>query len=115
MLNALTVDVEDYYQVSGFERHVPHSQWDRYESRVVQNTAAPIATLRRATSSGHLLHSRLGRERFPELVREIHAAGHEIGSHSYWHRLVYELSPEEFREDLLRSRDVLEQVTGERQ
>jgi polysaccharide deacetylase family protein (PEP-CTERM system associated) len=51
-------------------------------------------------------------ERYPELVREIDDAGHEIGSHSYWHRLVYTLSPSAFRDDLCRSRDVLQTVTG---
>jgi polysaccharide deacetylase family protein (PEP-CTERM system associated) len=51
-------------------------------------------------------------DQFPELVREIDAAGHEIGSHSYWHRLVYQQTPEEFREDLRRSIDVLASVTG---
>ena len=48
----------------------------------------------------------------PDLVREIHRRGHEVGSHSYWHRLIYTLSPSEFREDLRRSRDVLEEIVG---
>jgi polysaccharide deacetylase family protein (PEP-CTERM system associated) len=51
-------------------------------------------------------------ERFPQLVREICAAGHEIGSHSHWHRLVYEQTPEEFRADLIYSRRVLEEAAG---
>ena len=51
-------------------------------------------------------------ERHPRLVREIHACGHEVGSHGYWHRLVYELSPAEFREDLRRSRAALENAVG---
>ena len=53
-------------------------------------------------------------DRFPDLVSEIHAGGHEIGAHSYWHRLIYEQTPEEFREDLQRSRDVLEDAIGQR-
>jgi polysaccharide deacetylase family protein (PEP-CTERM system associated) len=52
-------------------------------------------------------------EQFPQLVKQIRAAGHEIGSHSYWHRLVYQLTPEEFREDLCRSRDMLQNILGE--
>ena len=52
-------------------------------------------------------------DKFPQLVQQIHAAGHEIGSHSYWHRLVYQLTPAEFREDLRRSLDALQQITGE--
>ena len=51
-------------------------------------------------------------DRYPQLVHEIHRLGHEIGSHSYWHRLIYDLSPEEFRDDLRRSRDVLENLIG---
>ena len=53
------------------------------------------------------------RERHPELVREIHACGHEIGSHGYWHRLIYRQSPAEFRADLRRSRDVLQDAIGQ--
>ncbi len=53
-------------------------------------------------------------ERHPELIREIQSGGHEIGSHSYWHRFVYSLTPDEFREDLLRSCRTIEEITGER-
>lgn len=53
-------------------------------------------------------------EKFPFLVREIDAAGHEIGSHSYWHRLIYNMSPEEFREDLRRSKQVIENIIGKK-
>ena len=52
-------------------------------------------------------------ERCPEVVREIHAAGHEVGCHGYWHRLIYQQSPEEFRRDLRQARDVLEEAVGE--
>ncbi len=51
-------------------------------------------------------------ERFPQLVRRIAAAGHELASHGYWHRLVYEITPAAFREDLIRSRAAIEQATG---
>ena len=101
------------FRSRGSERHVDRATWDGYESRVAANTRRLLRLL-----DEHEVHATffvLGwvAERFPELVREIHGAGHEIGSHSYWHRLVYELSPDAFREDLVRSRDVLEQITGE--
>jgi polysaccharide deacetylase family protein (PEP-CTERM system associated) len=114
MLNALTIDVEDYYQVSGFERFVERSQWDRYESRVVENTRRVLRLLDEQQVPATFFILGWVAERFPQLVRDIQQAGHEIGSHSYWHRLVYQLTSDEFREDLVRSRDVLEQIIGQR-
>jgi polysaccharide deacetylase family protein (PEP-CTERM system associated) len=110
--NALTVDVEDYFQVSGFERDISREDWDGYPSRVAQNTRRILSLL--AGRSIHATFFVLGwvADRYPELVREIDEAGHEIGSHSYWHRLVYNLSPNEFRDDLCRSRDTLQNITG---
>jgi len=113
ILNALTIDVEDYYHVSAFETHVPRSRWGDYESRVLRNTHRILALLDdrgvRATFFvlGWVAH------RCPGLVQEIHRLGHEIGSHSYWHRLIYQQSPEEFRDDLRQSRDVLEDLIGQ--
>jgi polysaccharide deacetylase family protein (PEP-CTERM system associated) len=113
MLNALTIDVEDYYQVSAFEKDVARTDWDRYESRVVANTQRVLRSLDEAQTKATFFVLGWVADHHPELVREIHRAGHEIGSHSYWHRLVYEQTPDEFRADLVRSRDVLEQIVGE--
>lgn len=110
--NALTIDVEDYFQVSGFERDISRDNWDQYPSRVVQNTRRILSLLERRDIKATFFVLGWVADRFPELIREIDNAGHEIGSHSYWHRLVYDLSPEEFREDLRRSRDVLQAITG---
>jgi polysaccharide deacetylase family protein (PEP-CTERM system associated) len=112
--NGLTVDVEDYYQVSGFERDIRREAWDTYPSRVVQNTRRIISLLDRAQVKATFFVLGWVADRHASLVSEIDAAGHEIGSHSYWHRLVYRLSPHEFRDDLCRSRDVLEDITGKR-
>jgi len=114
VLNAFTVDVEDYYQVSAFEKHVRREQWDQWESRVVANTQRILNLLDRHHVKGTFFVLGWVAERHPQLVREIHAQGHEVGSHGYWHRLIYEHSPDDFREDLRRSRDVLENVTGAR-
>ena len=108
--NALTIDVEDYYQVSGFESDISREDWGNYPSRVVASTRRILAIL-----EGHGIKATffvLGwvADRFPDLVREIDAAGHEVGSHSYWHRLVHELTPGEFRDDLCRSRDLLQEI-----
>jgi len=113
VLNALTIDVEDYYQVSAFEADIPRDHWEHYESRVVANTRRILRLLEARQISATFYILGWVAERFPQLVRDIHEAGHEIGSHSYWHRLIYQLSPKEFRQDLIRSRDVLEQIIGQ--
>jgi polysaccharide deacetylase family protein (PEP-CTERM system associated) len=111
-INAFTVDVEDYFQVSGFERQIRRDEWDRYESRVVANTQRVLRLLERHQVRATFFVLGWVAERYPGLVREIHRHGHEIGSHSYWHRLIYQQTPEEFRADLRRSRDVLEDASG---
>jgi polysaccharide deacetylase family protein (PEP-CTERM system associated) len=111
-LNAFTIDVEDYFQVSAFEKFVPRQQWSEYESRVVQNTHVLLDLLRGKDVLATFFILGWVAERYPQLVREIHEAGHEIGSHGYWHRLIYEQTPDEFREDLVRSRDVLQEIIG---
>ena len=103
MKSALTIDVEDYYQVTAYERLVSRDQWSQQPSRVVDNTRRMLELFARRQVHGTFFVLGWVAERFPELVREIDAAGHEIGSHSYWHRLVYEQTPGEFREDLRRS------------
>lgn len=113
MLNAFTVDVEDYYQVSAFERHIPRHRWNHYESRVVANTRRVLRVLERHQVRATFFVLGWIARCHPDLVREIHRAGHDVGSHSYWHRLVYEQTPDEFRDDLRSSRDVLEDIIGE--
>ncbi len=112
-INAFTVDVEDYYHVSAFERQIDRAQWDRYESRVVANTHRILKMLARHDVRATFFVLGWVAEKFPDLVRQIQAGGHEIGSHGYWHRLIYRMSPDEFRDDLIRGREVLRQITGE--
>ena len=111
--NAFTVDVEDYFQVSAFESCVERERWPEFESRVEANTFRIADLLDGANVCGTFFILGWVAERFPSLVRELRARGHEIGSHSYWHRLIYSQSPEEFRADLKQSRDVLQDVLGE--
>jgi polysaccharide deacetylase family protein (PEP-CTERM system associated) len=111
-LNALSVDLEEYFQVSNFTRLIERSRWESLPSRVRDATQrlldAADATGNRATFFV------LGwvAERHPELVREIAARGHEIACHGYGHELVYEIGPERFRADLRRARAAIEQATG---
>jgi polysaccharide deacetylase family protein (PEP-CTERM system associated) len=110
--NYLTIDVEDYYQVSAFEPLVGLAKWDQYPSRVVKNTRAILEALDRHYTKATFFVLGWTAERNPDLVKEIMTGGHPIGCHSYQHRLIYNLSPNEFREDTRRAKDILEQITG---
>ena len=114
LLNALTIDVEDYFHVSGFERCVPRRQWDDFPSRVSGSTLRVLDRLAEAGVRGTFFILGWVAERHPALVRAIHAAGHEIGCHSYAHDLIYEQTPELFRSDLRLARLILEDIIGER-
>lgn len=111
VVNALTIDVEDYYHVSGFEHCVRRSEWDNYESRVVASTHKVLRVLERAEVRATFFILGWVARRYPELVRAIQDGGHEVGCHSYWHRLIYQMTPDEFRADLCRARDVLQAIT----
>jgi polysaccharide deacetylase family protein (PEP-CTERM system associated) len=112
LVNAFTVDVEDYFQVSGFERDIPRSAWDSFESRVIGNTRRLLDLLLSRDVRGTFFVLGWVAQRYPFLIREILAAGHEVGSHSHWHRLVYQLSPSEFRQDLRDSIAAIEDAGG---
>ena len=112
MQNAFSVDVEDWYQVSDFEEAVEFGAWDRYESRVVRNTERVLELCDAHGVKGTFFILTWNAERHPELVRRIADAGHEIASHGYRHRLIYEQSQAEFRDDILRSKKILEDLTG---
>jgi polysaccharide deacetylase family protein (PEP-CTERM system associated) len=112
VVNAMTVDVEDYFHVSVFDGIIPRHQWDRLDSRVCRNTQRLLKIFE--NSGVHATFFVLGwvAERFPSLVQEIAAAGHEIASHGHGHRLVYDLTRAAFRDDVRRSKDVLESTVG---
>jgi polysaccharide deacetylase family protein (PEP-CTERM system associated) len=113
--NYLTIDVEDYYHVSAFENVIRFEDWDNYESRVVNNTKKLLEML---SGAGEIKATFfiLGwvAEKHPEIVKEIDTNGHEIACHSYRHRLVYNMSPEEFRNDLLKAKKILEDIIGKK-
>ncbi len=113
MLNALTIDVEDYYMVSAFADSIAPADWGRFESRVARNTERLLDILDRAGVRATCFVLGWVAERHPGIVREIRSRGHEIGCHSYGHRLVYDLGPEAFRADTRRAKSALEDVTGE--
>jgi polysaccharide deacetylase family protein (PEP-CTERM system associated) len=110
--NYLTIDVEDYYQVSAFEDVISPDQWDSLESRVEKNTNTLLALLAEYDIKATFFVVGWIAERHPSLVKEIFANGHEIGCHSYLHRRVYNLTPKEFREDTGKAKNALEDIIG---
>lgn len=110
--NALTIDVEDYFQVSGFEHDIDRKDWGNFPCRVENNTRRILAILNNHDIRATFFVLGWIADRFPNLVKEIDAAGHEVGSHGYWHRLIYNQTAEEFRDDLCQSRDVLQNLIG---
>lgn len=113
VLNAMTVDVEDYFQVSVFDQTVSRSDWGTLESRVEANTDRLLDAFESTGVRATFFVLGWVAERFPALVRRIVASGHELASHGYSHRLIYEMTPEGFREDVRRSKGVLEMASGE--
>src|SRR5688572_8791451 len=110
----MTVDVEDYYHVSVFEGSVPRNQWESLESRVVRNTERLLDLFDEHAVRGTFFVLGLVAERYPSLVRSIATRGHELASHGYAHRLVYEQTPDAFRDDVRRSKAILEEQSGRR-
>lgn len=110
--NALTVDVEDYFHASAFRVRVPYESWARREERVVRNTRRVLELLAEFDITGTFFILGWVAERYPSLVREIQSAGHELGCHSYAHRLLYELTPREFRDDTRRALAAIEDASG---
>jgi polysaccharide deacetylase family protein (PEP-CTERM system associated) len=108
----MSVDVEDYFHAEAITGHMGRSTWNSMESRVVKSTYRVLDLLSEQNVRGTFFVLGWVAERFPELVREIHSRGHEIGCHSYWHRLVYELTDNDFREDTRRAKETLESVVS---
>ena len=108
IVNAMTVDVEDYFQASAFDRFVSRTTWCERESRVVRSTHTLLEFFQRRGVHGTFFILGWVAERFPSLVRDIASCGHEIASHGYHHQLIYTLTPEQFREDVRRAKAVIE-------
>jgi len=123
----LTIDVEDWFQVENFKEWIPFSSWSSYELRVEKNTHRILdildsVVLQPSTMGHELGGSRnpkatffvLGwiAKRLPHLVREIHARGHEVASHGYYHTLCDQETPEDLRGDLTDTKELLENIVG---
>ncbi|MEO7135916.1 MAG: polysaccharide deacetylase family protein [Vicinamibacterales bacterium] len=102
-MNVFTVDVEEWFHVCGIEAVLPPARWDSLPARVVPTTMRVLDLLDRAGVSATFFVVGWIAERYPQLIQSIAAAGHEVGSHSQWHRRVYELPPRMFADDLAQS------------
>ena len=114
MKNALTVDLEDYFHVSAYAGLVRQQDWDTYPSRVAENTDRLLDLLSENRCLATFFVLGWVAEKKPEVVARVAAAGHEIACHSLLHRKIYDLTPQEFREDTRRAKAVIEDATGKR-
>jgi polysaccharide deacetylase family protein (PEP-CTERM system associated) len=112
--HALSVDVEDWFQVLNLRPHVERADWDEIELRCGRSTERLLELFARHDARATFFFLGWVAERIPSVVRAVAAAGHEIGSHGYDHQLLDELGPEGFDEDLARTEAILEEITGER-
>jgi len=110
--HVLTVDVEDYFQVEAFADQVSRADWERFPRRVDANTRRVLDLFDEHDAKGTFFIVGWVADKLPALVREIQARGHELACHSYWHRTIYSLSPEEFREDTRRAKLAIENAAG---
>jgi polysaccharide deacetylase family protein (PEP-CTERM system associated) len=113
VLNGLSVDIEDWFQVGAFERTIRRDDWDSLMPRVERNSDAVLALFDRAGARGTFFTLGWVAERYPALIRRIADSGHEVASHGWDHQRVFTMSPEAFRADLRRARQVLEDAGGQ--
>jgi len=111
--NALTIDVEDYFQVSAFAAHIPREAWERLPCRVERNVDVILGLLDASGARGTFFTLGWVAERYPQVVRRIAESGHELASHGYGHQRASDLSPEQFRADITRAKRLLEDISGQ--
>ncbi len=112
LCNALTIDVEDYFQVSAFAPYIRRDEWDTRECRVERNVERILAMLAERDVKATFFTLGWVAERYPQLVRHIVEGGHELASHGYGHERASDLSEAAFREDITRSKHLLEDLGG---
>ncbi len=112
LVNAMSVDVEDYFQVSAFEKIIHRQQWSLLPCRVEHNTTRTLQLF--STYNVKATFFMLGwvAERYPALVRRIVDEGHELASHGYGHERITDLTPDSFREDIRKTKIILEDIAG---
>jgi polysaccharide deacetylase family protein (PEP-CTERM system associated) len=114
MKNALSVDVEDWFQVGAFETVIDRGSWESRERRVERNTDAVLALFEEAEVKATFFTLGWVAARHPALIRRIAETGHELASHGWDHKRVFNMSVAEFRDDLIRARGEIEQASGQK-
>jgi polysaccharide deacetylase family protein (PEP-CTERM system associated) len=119
MRNILTIDVEDWFQVEALREVISYQEWSNCESRVLSNVLRILAILDENGAKATFFILGWIAEKYPQVVLEINRHGHEVASHGYAHRVVYEQKETEFKDDIERSLTILEglikrKVTGYR-
>lgn len=112
IINAMTVDVEDYFQVSAFERVIDRNSWSHIEPRVERNTEQLLGLFDQYDTKATFFILGWIAERFPALVKTIAEQGHEVASHGYAHKRAYAQTEGDFRRDVDRTRKLLQDLTG---
>ncbi len=113
MTNALSIDVEEYFQVEAFAKVVSQADWERFEPRVVQNTEKILGLLDRFGLKATFFCLGWVAQRYPGLIKNIVNKGHEIASHGFSHTPLFRLTPQEFRQEICESKKILEDLTGQ--
>jgi len=113
MRHALTIDVEEFFQVHALSRTVAMDAWGSYPSSVTESTELILNLLSGGDIKATFFCLGWIAERHPDLIRRIHRAGHEIASHGYAHKVIYDQAPDVFRADTSRAKTILEDITGE--
>ncbi|HEY1148946.1 MAG TPA: XrtA system polysaccharide deacetylase [Pseudoduganella sp.] len=111
--NAMTIDVEDYFQVSAFAPHIPRDSWPERECRVEANIERILGILETGGAKATFFTLGWIAERYPQMVRKIVAGGHELASHGYGHLRASDQSRAEFMDDVARSKGILEDIGGQ--
>lgn len=112
IVNCLTVDVEDYFMVSAFSNAIRPDQWGNFETRIENNTRKVLDIFDNYSIKGTFFVLGWVAECYPAIVKEIDRRGHEVACHSYCHRLVYDMTSEEFREDTRKAKAIIEGAIG---
>lgn len=112
--NAMTVDVEDYFQVSAFAAHIPRESWETIPCRVERNIDRILALLDEKQAKATFFTLGWIAERYPAMVKHIVSNGHELASHGWAHQRVSDQEPQEFLDDIVRSKALLEDISGQK-
>lgn len=112
--NAMTIDVEDYFQVSAFAAHIPRESWESIPCRVERNIDRILTLLDERQAKATFFTLGWIAERYPAMVKRIVSNGHELASHGWAHQRVSDQKPQEFLDDIVRSKALLEDISGQK-